>query len=112
MQRRRLHKGRGDHRFPRRRQSGLVGIVRIFEAFGDAFAGHLKPERTEPSILYRNEGGNRFADVTEQMALIDTGWSGAATPIDVNEDGWIDLYTLDMQGHDEFYENQGGRGSP
>ena len=81
-----------------------------FEAFGDAFAGHLKPERTEPSILYRNEGGNRFADVTEQMALIDTGWSGAATPIDVNEDGWIDLYTLDMQGHDEFYENQGGKG--
>ena len=80
-----------------------------FAAFGDAFAGHLKPERTERSILYRNEGGNRFADVTEQVALVDTGWSGAATPIDVNEDGWIDLYTLDMQGHDEFYENQEGK---
>ena len=85
------------------------GSYQYFEAFGDAFAGHLKAERSERSILYHNEGGNRFADVTVQMALIDTGWSGAATPIDVNEDGWTDLYTLDMQGHDEYFENQGGK---
>lgn len=80
-----------------------------FAAFGDAFAGHLKPERTESSVLYHNDGDNRFTDVTHQMALVDTGWSGAATPIDVNEDGWIDLYTLDMQGQDEYYENQKGK---
>ena len=32
-------------------------------AVDDAFSGHLKPERTEASLLYRNLGGHRFADV-------------------------------------------------
>ena len=41
-------------------------------AFEDAFAGHLKPERAEPSILYRNEGGNRFVDVSQRIGLQDT----------------------------------------
>lgn len=79
-----------------------------WEARLDAFAGHLKPERTERSILYHNEGGGRFTDVTEETGLIDTSWSGAATPIDANDDGWLDLYILDMQGHDEYFENMEG----
>ncbi len=77
---------------------------------GDAFAGHLKPEeRNERSILFRNLGGNRFEDVTEQTGLIDTSWCGDASPVDLNEDGWIDLYVLNMQGHDQYYENQAGK---
>lgn len=82
----------------------------IYPPLKDAFAGHLKPtERSERSVLYRNLGGNRFADVSEEYGLIDTGWSGDASPIDANEDGWPDLYVLNMQGHDEYYENQGGK---
>ena len=81
---------------------------RYFAAHGDAFAGHLKPERTERSILYRN-GGNRFSDVSEATGLIDTGWSGDASPIDANEDGWPDLYVLDMQGNDDYFENVRGQ---
>jgi hypothetical protein len=69
----------------------------------------LKPELTETSILYKNLDGQRFEDVTARMRLVDDSWSGAATPIDANEDGWIDLYTLDMQGHDEYFENIGGK---
>ena len=57
--------------------------------FSDAFAGHLKPEeRDEPNLLFENRGDNRFIDVSETVGLIDTSWSGDATPIDVNEDGW------------------------
>ena len=82
---------------------------RYFAAQTDAFAGHLKPERTERSILYRNEGGNRFSDVSEATGLIDTSWSGDASPIDANEDGWPDLYVLDMQGNDDYFENVRGR---
>lgn len=74
----------------------------------DAFEGHLYPERAEQSILYRNEGGNRFVDVSEEAGLQDGRWSGDASPIDVNEDGWIDLYVLSMQGDDEYYENVDG----
>jgi len=79
-----------------------------WEARRDAFAGHLKPERTERSILYHNQGGGKFADVTTEIGLIDTSWSGAASPIDGNDDGWPDLYLLNMQGNDEYFENVGG----
>lgn len=76
--------------------------------FEDAFSGHLKPERQEASVLYRNLGGLRFADVTAEVGLVDTSWSGDASPLDINGDGWLDLYLLNMQGHDQFYENVGG----
>ncbi|MCA9115908.1 MAG: CRTAC1 family protein, partial [Planctomycetaceae bacterium] len=81
-----------------------------YEAHSDAFAGHLQAEqRNERSILYHNLGEGRFADVTEAMNIVDTGWSGDATPLDANGDGWIDLYVLNMQGHDEYYENVEGQ---
>jgi hypothetical protein len=74
-------------------------------AFNDAFSGHLKPERFEKSILYKNMGENVFKDVSQETGLVDESWSGAATPIDGNGDLWPDLYVTNMQGHDEYYEN-------
>jgi hypothetical protein len=82
---------------------------KFYVAFEDAFSGHLKPERAERSILYHNEGGNRFADVSKRMGLVDVSWTGDASPIDVNDDGWIDLYLVNMQGDDQYYENVGGK---
>ena len=80
-----------------------------FVGFSDAFSGHLKPERTEPSRLYRNLGGNRFADVTESVALPGTGWSGDASFTDLDGDRFPDLYVLNMQGDNHFFHNDGGR---
>ena len=80
-----------------------------YVGFKDAFAGHLKPERTEPSLLFRNVGENRFVDVTEEVGIKADGWSGDAMPLDANEDGWPDLYILNMQGHDQYYENDQGQ---
>jgi hypothetical protein len=74
----------------------------------DTTAGHLFPERSERSILYHNEGGNRFADTSEETGLVDPGWTGDATPIDINNDGWIDVYLLNMQGTDECFVNLEG----
>jgi len=83
---------------------------KYYVAFEDAFSGHLKPERNhEPNILYRNEGGNRFVDVSKQMGIQDQTWSGDASVLDANDDGWPDLYVLNMQGDDEYYENVGGK---
>jgi hypothetical protein len=75
----------------------------------DAFFSHRFPHLAEQSILFRNEGGNRFKDVSAEVGLQDTRWSGDASPIDVNEDGWTDLYVLNMQGDDEYYENVQGK---
>ena len=55
------------------------GAYKYYVGFEDAFSGHLKPERAERSILYRNEGGNRFVDVSQRTGLMDTSWSGDAT---------------------------------
>ncbi len=75
----------------------------------DGFSGHLHPERSESGILYRNLGGMRFADVTAAMGLGNAGWSGDASTVDLNDDGFPDLYVLNMQGANHYFENQGGR---
>ena len=75
----------------------------------DAFFSHRFPALDEQSILFRNEGGNRFVDVSAEVGLQDRRWSGDASVVDVNEDGWPDLYVLNMQGDDEYYENVGGK---
>jgi hypothetical protein len=82
---------------------------KYYVAFDDAFSGHLKPERAERKMLYHNEGRNRFVDVTSQMGLTDLSWSGDASVVDVNDDGWPDLYLLNMLGDDQYYENVDGK---
>src|SRR5687768_3244111 len=83
---------------------------KYYVAFEDAFAGHLKPERAERSILYHNEGDNRFVDVSKRAGLVDLSFTGDASAVDVNDDGWLDLYLVNMQGDDQYYENAGGKG--
>ena len=76
----------------------------------DAFQGHLKPEeRNELSKLYRNEGDNVFVDVSKDTGLLDQSWTGDAAPLDFDNDGWVDLYVLSMQGHDQLYRNEQGK---
>ena len=81
----------------------------FYLAYPDAFASHLKPERSEQSILYQNMGGGKFKDVSKEMNLEHRGWSGDATICDLNEDGFPDLYVLNMQGDDQYYENDHGK---
>ncbi len=81
----------------------------FYISYEDAFTGHLKPERTERSVLYRNRGGNRFEDVSAAMGLVDGSWSGDASLTDFNQDGYPDLYVLNMQGDNHYWENQGGK---
>ncbi len=88
----------------------LQGRNGYFIGFVDAFAGHLKPERAEASILYKNMGGNVFRDVTVEQTLVETGWNGDGNAVDLNDDGFPDLYLTSMQGEDAYYENQGGKG--
>ena len=61
------------------------------------------------AILYRILGGNRFRNVTKEVGLGDAGWSGDASVADLNGDGCPDLYVLNMQGDDHYYENRGGK---
>jgi hypothetical protein len=80
-----------------------------YVGLSDAFMGHLHPERAEASILYHNLGGNRFKNVSREVGLVDLSWTGDATTLDVNDDGFPDLYILDMQGGDHLWLNEGGK---
>ncbi len=79
-----------------------------YVSYALSFDGHLHPERAETSILYRNVGDNRFEDVTEETGLVADGWNGDPHPADFDEDGFPDLYLIDMQGHDSYFANVGG----
>lgn len=87
----------------------LKGRGGYYLAFPDAFYGHLYPKRTELSVLYRNLGQGRFRDVSTEMNLHDASWCGDATVADLNRDGYPDLYVVNMQGDDHYYENQAGK---
>jgi hypothetical protein len=80
-----------------------------YVGLSDAFSGHLHHDRAENAILYKNMGHNRFKNITEEVGLGDAGWSGDASFADLNGDGFPDLYTLNMQGSNHYYENVGGK---
>jgi hypothetical protein len=80
-----------------------------YVAYPDAFSGHLFPDRTEYKKLYKNLGGAKFREVSEGMGLHDGSWSGDATFTDLNNDGYPDLYLVNMEGDDHYYENDHGK---
>ena len=88
-----------------------IGRGGYYVGYTNAFTGHLFPDRHENCILYRNLGDGHFKDVTSEMGLGNLqSWSGDATFTDLNEDGFPDLYVVNMQGDNHYFENQGGKG--
>ncbi len=88
--------------------SDEIGKGGYYVGLPDAFSGQLHPERREPCILYKNLGNNKFEDVTKTSGIDTTKWSGDATFVDLDNNGYPDLYVLSMQGNNDFYVNVNG----
>lgn len=89
--------------------SKQIGPDGEYVGLQDAFMGHLHPERFEAPRLYKNLGNYRFKDVTAEVGLTPKTWSGDADVVDLNGDGWPDIYFPNMQGANHYFENQGGQ---
>jgi hypothetical protein len=51
------------------------------------FSGNMVTSR-----LYLNKGGMRFDDVTERAGVATNRWATGATMVDINSDGYLDIY--------------------
>ena len=56
--------------------------------------------------LYKNNGNGTFSEVTKFAGLDDRNWSMAAGAVDLDNDGYQDLYLLNY-GPNVFYHNNG-----
>src|SRR5664279_4951382 len=62
----------------------------------------------ESGHLYRNNGNNTFTDVTKEAGVQNFGMSIGVIAMDLNNDGWKDLYVSnDFNVPDYFYLNNG-----
>jgi hypothetical protein len=75
----------------------------------DGFFGYQHRERFEAPVLYKNLGNYHFKDVTAEVGLNPKIWCGDADVVDLNGDGWPDIYVLNMHGANHYFENQGGK---
>ncbi|MEY3052182.1 MAG: hypothetical protein RLY31_1967 [Bacteroidota bacterium] len=82
-------------------ENNLITNVNIYNGGGIATADFNNDGLTDiflvasngPNALYLNEGGLHFRDVTETAGLAaPEGFKTAAVAVDVNADGWMDIY--------------------
>ena len=59
----------------------------------------------QPNRLFRNDGGDRFVDVTEASGTGDVGWSLAVASGDFDADGWADIVVANDFGRKNLYRN-------
>lgn len=70
-------------------------------------ADRFEDEGDDPRhYLYRNLGGLRFADVTDEAGIRHTGWAQGACAGDIDNDGFDDL-VIPHWGQNRLYRNQG-----
>lgn len=88
---------------------GWNGDCTVSDFDGDGFLDLYVTDMFGPNHLYRNRGDGTFEDVTHKT-LRRTSWGAiGARFFDANNDGWPDLYVVDM--HSDMWMSQSWKGS-
>ena len=63
----------------------------------------------ESNRFYRNDGG-QFVDITAKAGLINSAFGLSATPVDIDRDGWLDIYVANdfIEPDNIFINNRDG----
>ncbi|MDG1262549.1 MAG: CRTAC1 family protein [Flavobacteriales bacterium] len=72
----------------------------------DCFLGNFN----EPNALFENLGNGIFVNVAEELGIAGNGKTRCATTADVNQDGYLDIYVINLTEHNEFYLSDGAGG--
>ncbi len=81
----------------------FVPLQKVFEDLKDP-----KKLRAASGKLFRNEGNGRFKNVTKEAGLLRYGYGLGLVTVDINRDGWVDIYVAnDFSVPDFMYINNG-----
>ncbi len=88
-------------------QGNLLGADREPGDATVAFAGEWPPrDRLYRNDLDRRSGGLRFVDVTRESSIEALGYGMGVIAADLNNDGWTDLYVLNLEDN-QLWRNEG-----
>jgi hypothetical protein len=86
------------------------GFMDLYMLNGTYLEGISKPKgkifKNASNKLYKNNGNGTFTEVSEIVGLNNTQWSMAAAIVDIDKDGFQDIYLLNY-GPNVFYRNNG-----
>ncbi len=82
------------------------GRLDIYFSNGAKLPGFDKSDPRFWNRLYRNEGGGKFADVTEQAGVRGVGYGMGIAVADYDNDGWEDMYVTSVN-RNQLFRNRG-----
>jgi hypothetical protein len=84
--------------------------VAIGDFDNDGLPDVFVSRQTDAGRLYRNLGGMKFEDVTSKVGIDPEGmWATGTTFVDINNDGWLDLFLCGYHCPCRLYINEQGR---